>query len=151
MEKRKKFYLREEDRNEEEKRTGKASYFSVIDRYINDLVLCNNIVEVDPSIWDNIETGNLYYYVDEKGNYKTREEYENDESGTIEECCKDVYQYYLCHLSQFDLDSIKEFESDSIIISYSDLLDCDVLLVTHFGTSWEYVITDIDLIDNINE
>ena len=151
MEKRKKFYLREEDRNEEEKRTGKASYFSVVDRYISDLVLCNNIPEIDPSIWDNIETGDLYYYLDENGNYKTREDYENDETGTIEEYHEDVYQYYLCNLSRWDLDYIKDFKSDSIIISYSDLLDCDVLMVTHWGMSWEYIITDIELTDNVNE
>ena len=151
MEKRKKFYLREEKRNKEEKTTGKASYFSVIDRYINDLVLCNNIAEVDPSIWDNIETGDLYYYLDKNGNYKTREDYENDETGTIEEYSDEVFQYYLCNLSQWDIDSIKDFKSNSIIISYSGLLDCNVLLVTHWGTSWEYVPTDIDLTNNIDE
>lgn len=151
MEKRKKFYLREEDRNEEEKRTGKASYFSVIDRYITDLVLCNNIPEIDPSIWDNIETGSLYYYMDGDGNSKTQEDYENDETGTIEEYSEEVYQYYLCNLSKWELDTIKDFKSDSIIISYSDLLDCDVLMVTHWGTSWKYVPTDIDLTDNIDE
>lgn len=151
MEKRKKFYLREEDRNEEEKRTGKASYFSVINRYFSDLVLCNNIEELDPSIWDNIETGDIAYYVDNEGNYKTREEYENDETGTIDIYYDEVYQYFLCNLSRWDLDYIRDFKSDSIIVSYSDMLDCNVLMVTHWGTSWKYVITDIDLTDNINE
>lgn len=151
MEKRKKFYLREEDRNEEEKRTGKASYFSIIDRYFSDLVLCNNIAEVDDSICDNIETGSLYYYMDAEGNYKTKEDFENDETGTIEEYADEVYQYFLCNLSNWDLDYIKDFKSDSIIISYSNLLECDVLMVTHFGTSWKYVLTDIDLTDNIND
>lgn len=151
MEKRKKFYLREEDRNEEEKRTGKASYFSVIDRYIDDLVLCNNIPNIDPSIWDNIEIGGLYYYIDDDGNYCTREDYEKDTDGKIYEEMNDIYQYYLCNLSKWDLDYIKDFKSDSIIISYSDLLDCDVLMVTHWGMSWKYVLTDIDLTDNINE
>ena len=147
----KRFYLKETDRNEEEKRTGKASYFSVIDRYISDLVLCNKIIEIDPSIWDNIETGSLYYYMDAEGNYKTREDYENDETGTIEEYPDEVYQCFLCNLRQWDLDLIKAFKSNSIIVSYSDLLECDVLLVTHWGTSWKYVITDIDLTDDINE
>lgn len=151
MEKRKKFYLREENRNEEEKRTGKASYFSVIDRHFGDLVLCNNIPEIDPSIWDNIEMGDLYYYIDDDGNYYTREDYEKDKEGKIYEETNNIYQYYLCNLRQWDYETLKEYESDSIIISYSDLLECDVLMVDHFGTSWKYVPTDIDLTDDINE
>lgn len=151
MEKRKKFYLREEDRNEEEKRTEKASYSSVINRYFSDLVLCNNIEELDPSIWDNIEVGDITYYMDNDGNYKTQEEYENDETGTIDIYYDEVYQYFLCNLSKWDLDYIRDFKSDSIIVSYSDMLDCNVLMVTHWGTSWKYVLTDIDLTEDINE
>lgn len=143
----KKFYLKMEDRNEEEKRTGKASYKSIIDRYINDLVLCNNIAEVDESIWENLGE-NAYYYVDDDGEYRTKEEYENDETGTIEEYPKEFYQYYLCNLSQYDVEQLKDY---GIILSYSDLLDCDVLCVNHFGTSWDYVPTNVELTEDINE
>ena len=34
-----------------------------------------------------------------------------------------------------------------VIMSYSNLLDCDVLCVDHYGTSWDYVLTDCDLVD----
>lgn len=128
-----KFYLREEDRNEEEKKTGYASYKSLVNRYIHDLVLCNNIAEIDESIWDNIQVGKLYNE-------------ENDEY--IE-----IYQYYLCDLSKADILSLKEITNDNndIIISYSDKLECDVLMVDHFGTSWDYVSTSLKLTDNIDD
>ena len=118
----KKFYLREEERNEEEKRTGKASYKSIIDRYVDDLVLCNNIAEADSTIWDNFNI----------------ELSENEE----------IYQYYLCNIGQFDHDILTEY---GILLTYSELLDCDVLCVTHWGTSWDYVSTDIELTDNWDE
>ena len=38
-----------------------------------------------------------------------------------------------------------------IIISYSNMLDCDVLMVDHFGTNWDYVITDIEWTENLEE
>lgn len=117
----KKFYLREEDRNEEEKRTGKASYRSIINRYIDDLVLCNNIAEIDESVFDNMNV-DLY---DE----------ENDEY--IE-----IYQYYLCNLSTWE---IEELTAYGIILSYSEKLECEVLCVEHYGTSWDYVPTDAEL------
>ena len=88
-----KFYLREEDRNEEERKTGYASYRSLVNRYIQDLVLCNNIAEVDGSTWDNVQVGNLYNE-------------ENDEYTKI-------YQFYLCNLSESDITSLKELTNDN--------------------------------------
>ena len=124
----KKIYLREEERNEEEKRTGKASYKTLINKYIDNLVLCNNLPNIDNSIWDNIQVGEI-----------------SEDS--------EIFQYYLCNINQWDLESLKELTQDNndVIISYSDLLECDVLMVDHWGTSWDYVPTSIDLTDNIEE
>ena len=38
-----------------------------------------------------------------------------------------------------------------IILSYSNLLECDVLCVDHWGTSWDYVLTDVKLFDSYEE
>lgn len=128
-----KFYLVESERNEYEKGTGYASYKSLVDRYIQDLVLCNNITDIDYSIWENVEVGTLY-----------DEENETD----IE-----IYQYFLCNLSEFEINSLKELTGDNndIIISYSEKLDCHVLMVDHLGTNWGYVGTSLKLTDDINE
>lgn len=118
----KKFYLREEDRNEEEKRTRKASYKSIVTRFIDDIVLCNNIAKVDDTIWDNF---NMDLSEDEE-----------------------IYQYYLCNIGEFDKEQLTEY---GILLTYSDKLDCDVLCVTHYGTLWDYVTTDVELTDNWEE
>lgn len=103
------------------------------------LLLCNNIVNVDNSIWDNIENGDLYDYYDKDGNEITRDEYEELgwENGA-EEQMRDVYQYYLINES---LAHMLINHTDNLIF-YSDELDLYVLGVTHFGTGWSCVAED---------
>lgn len=122
----KKFYISNlEDLNEEEKRTGKASYKRVVDRYIDDLVLCNKLPEIDNTIFDTVDI-----YDEENGSYL------------------DIYQYFLCNIDEYTKEIL---ESYGLIIGYSELLECDVLMVDHWGTSWDYVITDAEITTNYKE
>ena len=151
-----KIYKEMKARNEEEKRTGKASYRTLIEKLLhNEIFMCNNIQEVDTSIWDNVSIGSLYYYIDNEGNYRTEEDYQNDTTGEIYEKNEEIYQYFLCNLSQYQIDYINKLEKDnndnSLIVTYSDLLDCEVLCVTHWGTSWDYVPTNVELTENLKE
>ena len=60
----------------------------------------------------------------------------------------EIYQWFLCNLNDYE----KEWLEDAgIILSYSDLLECDVLCVDHYWTSWDYVLTDVKLFDNYEE
>ena len=122
----KKFYVKKEDLNSEELRTGRVSYGRIITRYITDLVICNNIQELDNSIWENSD--NLY----------------NEETEEYEE----IYQFYLCNLTEYEKEELLEC---GIILSYSNLLDLDVLCVEHCGTSWSYVMTDVEWTENFDE
>jgi hypothetical protein len=122
----KKFYVGNlEDLNKEEKRTGKASYKRVVDRYIDDLVLCNKLPEIDNSIFD---TANIY----------------DEENDTY----IDIYQYFLCNIDEDIKETLKSY---GLIIGYSELLECDVLMVDHWGTSWDYVMTDAEITTNYKE
>lgn len=113
----KKIYVNEEELNEEEKKTGYASYATIVRRIIGDkMILCNNIVDVDPSIWDTV-----------------------DDLDNIDE----IYQYYLCNVSEYELELNKKMGSP-LIFAYSEKLGCDVLLVDHFGTGWDYVLTNVE-------
>ena len=129
----KKFYKLEKDRNTEEKRTGKASYRSIIERYFTDLVLCNDIVNVDYELEDII--GKQY---DE----------ENQEY-------YDIYQYFIVNINDYDIKALRELEQenndDSILLMYSNILNVYILGVTHYGTSWDYVPTSIKLTEDLKE
>ena len=147
MENKKIGLLKLESMGDYEKKEGYASYRTIIDRYIGDIVLCNNIIDVDTSIYDNMKNG--IKYVDyETGEEHTEEEYNNDESGKIEIEYEDIYQYYLCNISEYEEEQLLKA---GVILSYSDLLDCDVLCVDHFGTSWDYVLTNVKLFDTYEE
>ena len=127
----KRLLVNKNELNSEELKTGKVSYARAVERLIDDIVLCNNITNIDYDIYCNIIN---------EGYYDEEHDEEHDE--------EEFYQFYLCNLDDWQKDFLKE---TNIIISYSDVLDCDVLMVDHYGTSWDYVMTDIEWTDNANE
>jgi len=107
-----------------------------------DCVLCNNIVEVDEFLFDNVINGDLETFEDEDGNEITREEAEELEEQGKKTYSNyiDIFQYYIVS------DNAKELlkEANEIVL-YSEKLDCYIWAITHYGTSWDYVLTDIKL------
>lgn len=130
-----------------EKENKKASYSTIVERFIGNIVLCNNIALVDNSIYDNMWNG-VYYKNRITEEYVTMEEYNNDTKDLIVLEYKDIYQYYLCNISDYEKEKAQEA---GLIISYSDALECDVLCVDHWGTSWDYVLTDVELVENYED
>lgn len=113
--------LKNEKMGEYEKEKGHASYLTLVNYFIGDCVLCNNIVNIDDSVYTNIENA------------------EED---------SEIYQYFICNIGGYNREQALKA---GLILSYSDLLDCDVLCVDHVGTSWDYVLTDVKLFDNWEE
>ena len=86
-----------------------------------DAVLCNDIIE---------KTLNIGYWEQIHGFSEDEEDY-NDE----------IYQYFIISGQGAE---ILEHWTDEIIF-YNEELNLYVWGVTHFGTSWDYVLTDIKL------
>jgi len=97
------------------------------------LVLCNNITNIDNSIWENQRFSNFY---DSETGEGCDEEDENA-------CERDIYQWYLTDCSESDVEWLEEHFG--LLFTYSDLLDVWVLCVDHFGTGWDYVECETDL------
>lgn len=99
-----------ENKKDESRPFAFISYRNAAEYMHNKLILCNNIVDIDGSIWDNC---NLY----------------NAE--------QDFYQYFLTDCSQDDAERLHRWFGLTLI--YAERLGLYVLAVDHWGTNWDYV------------
>ncbi len=112
-----------------------------------DAVLCNKIVEVDEDFICNQLCGTaVSYYNNETGDEISEEAYyelSTEEQSNYYESYTEVYQWYLVTAAGYSI-----LEDAGELVYYSEKLDCYVWGVTHYGTSWDYVLTNIELDEN---
>lgn len=99
-----------ENKKDESKPFAFISYRNAVEYMHNRLILCNNIVGIDGSIWDNCDLCNAEH---------------------------DFYQYFLTDCSQDDAEILHQWFGLNFI--YSARLELFVLAVDHYGTSWDYI------------
>lgn len=106
------------------------SYGDLTSFIFEDMILCNNIVKYNDngSNWD-LELGEEY----------------DEETGYI-----DIYQYYIVDVDNWRLGKYKEYLEETntksdLILWYDNELDIYILGVSHCGTSWSYVPTNIEI------
>ena len=138
LEKEKLFFVDKDKLSDYELMYMRASYQTIVDRYFTNKILCNNLPKIDEELFYEIEIGEEMLYNDDEDYYI------------------DIYQYYIVDISSYSLDALKNLlygqnESNPIILAYSEMLDNYVLMVPHYGTSWDYVLTDVKLTFDINE
>lgn len=85
------------------------------------LVMCNHIWEIDTTVAENIRFS-IY-----------------SEDGEIFE----IYQSFITDCSLTDVEFLEEHFG--LKFTYSELLECFILCVDHYGTAWDYVMIDTDL------
>ena len=140
-----------------------------------DAVLCNSITDVDPYLLERVESGDFedFYYdgeqIDRNTYEKAIDDLENrlddldfideddlnekqiakleakrealrNERDKYEKHENDIFQYFI--VSSNALDLLKEAGE---LVFYCEPLDVYVWGVTHWGTSWDYVLTSIKL------
>ena len=92
-----------------------------------DAVLCNDITKLFYSTINN-EYNEIEYY--NGTDYNEEEDYYYD-----------VYQYYV--ISSYGAEILERYTNE--IVYYLPAIDIYVWGVTHYGTSWDYVLTDIKI------
>lgn len=112
-------YIKREELNDYELQHNRLSYKNLF--YKDDsLILCNNIA-------------NDYEELEQQSGF----DHDGDDYGYDE-----IYQYYIID----DSLASRLIEIDEIVF-YHNRLDIYVLGVTHYGTSWGYILTNLELID----
>lgn len=106
--------------NTENKKEFYTTYSRAVHWLKNNLVMCNNIPEVDPQIYDFMR----FDLEDEDGNY-------------IE-----IFQYFITDCSNSDVEYLEK--SFGLLFTYSPLLDSYILCVDHWGTTWDYVPCEVN-------
>ena len=105
---------------------GNLSYATLCKLCFTDMILCDNITEIDESIYDNLE-----WQPDEED-----EEEDDDWKSSI-------YQFYLVDTNNYFFEQYKE----NFLMSYSNKLELWVLCVSHFGTSWKNISSGVKIVD----
>ena len=109
-------WIHENDLNDYEKTNKRLSYYNLF--YKDEgLILCNNII----NDYEDIEL--MSQWLDD------------------EDYSMDIYQYYI--ISDDTAKRLLEYTNE--IIYYHNKLDIYILGVSHYGTSWSYVLTEFRL------
>lgn len=87
-------------------------------------------------VGDCVLNNNIFEYAG-YGNWELENGKEEDDDGYFQ----DVYQYYIITYNGARL--LGEFTDE--LVFYHEELDMYLWGITHFGTSWDYVLTDIKL------
>lgn len=95
------------------------SYSEAIKTFGNSFIRCNNVTDIDSCMWENMH-GNFY-----------------KEDG---ETFIDIYQFMITDCSPEDVKYLTEWYDLAFL--YSEVLDCFILCVDHYGTSWDYVMIE---------
>ena len=94
------------------------SYSSAVKRFNNNLILCNNIPELDLTVYDNMR-------------FPLYNEYDD---------AIDIYQWYITDCSETDVEYLEQWYG--LKFTYSEMLDAYILCVDHWGTAWDYVMIE---------
>ena len=128
-----KMYVKKEDLNEYERKHNKISFKRLVNKLFTDMILCNDITKL--------------FYNEIGGKYTEPEieigtDYDEETDEQI-----DVYQYFIVDFSNWTYELITKYKEQfgkEFILYYIEELDLYILGVTHFGTGWDYVLTDIE-------
>ena len=128
-----KMYIKKENLNEYEKKCNKISFKTLVNKLFSDMILCNDITKLFYS-----EIGGKY--TEPKIEIGNDHDEEND-------CTIDIYQYFIVDFSNWTYELMTKYKEQfgkEFILYYIEELGLYILGVTHFGTGWDYVLTDIE-------
>ena len=107
---------------------------------VGDMILNNEIISYDIDYWILENGSDIKYYDTELEDYVDYDDIED--WGNIEEEYSDIYQYYI--ISSYGAELLQDLTDE--ILYYNENLNMWLWGITHFGTGWSGVLTDIKII-----
>ena len=126
--------------------SGYLSYRTLAER-VGDMVLCNSMKSRLYSTME-LEHGEMYNYYNEEGESITYDEYVvlEEQGENVHEGHIDFYQWYIISGSGASfLEHCNENYGACETVFYDEELDVYVWAIDHWGTSWDYVFTNIEV------
>lgn len=114
--------------------------YRTLAKMLENTILNNDIIKYEVDYWEVVNGSEVSYYDNEKNEFVDYDEIE--EWDNIDECYSEIYQYYMIDYQGYK--TLERFTNE--IVFYNEKLDIYLWGITHWGTSWDYVLTDIKLL-----
>ena len=119
--------------------------YKCLSNIVGNTILNNNIINYEIDNWQLINGSDIKYCNTVTGEYM---EYDNIENwDNIEESYIDIFQYYI--IDDWGVEFLENYTEE--IVYYNEVLDIYLWGITHWGTSWDYVLTDIEIVNENGE
>ena len=100
--------------------------YKCLSNIVGNTILNNNIINYEVDNWELI---NGVDYNEEKEEYI------------------DIFQYYI--IDNWGVEFLEKYTDE--IVYYNEILDIYLWGITHWGTSWDYVLTNIEIVNENGE
>ena len=131
--------------------------YRTLSKVVGNMILNNEIINCEVDYW-NTESGSICEeittYYDSEFNEITCEEYEKMKvqgldvtEETEDGNYKDFYQYYI--IDGNGADFLSRYTNE--VVLYNERLDVYLWAIDHWGTGWDYVLTEIEIYHDIED
>lgn len=118
--------------------------YKTLSEIMGNCILNNEIIKYEVDNWEVVNGSEIKYYDSKADDYIEESEIENWDD--IEESYIDIFQYYI--IDNWGVEILSNYTDE--IIFYNEKLDVYLWGITHYGTSWDYVLTDIKIQNKAN-
>ena len=118
--------------------------YKTLSEIMGNCILNNEIIKYEVDNWEVVNGSEIKYYDSKADDYIEESEIENWDD--IEEKYIDIFQYYI--IDNWGVEILSNYTDE--IIFYNEKLDVYLWGITHWGTSWDYVLTDIKIENKAN-
>ena len=118
--------------------------YKTLSEIMGNCILNNEIIKYEVDNWEVVNGSEIKYYDSKADDYVEESEIENWDD--IEEKYIDIFQYYI--IDNWGVEILSNYTDE--IILYNEKLDVYLWGITHWGTSWDYVLTDIKIENKAN-